>query len=899
MASKEDADAEEIKKKGGMIRNIFTRCGWAVYLKTLCNEVEEDSKVVLNSSKLKEMLVTSNGFKKRMSFWANKLISDHMADEQKRTLQLMILYQNQIQDVFQQTSHANKEKTFREFMDLKDQQFLPFGKDKLKGYNRWHERYWKTEEQKQKFWHFWRDHLRAYLNNFWWPEFKPTENLYKLDKEEKEKKKNVTTKIDPFFGKFNKNATQEYIDITALDSEEEEKEKERQKEARRQKEEVERKRKKASEEKHEREREKKEAAERKRRKLSEEKHEREREVAERKRHKLSEEKHEKEREATERKRQKLSEEKEAERKRLSQEQKKKRGEEEENQKKNYGKEEKKKVEQILKQPAGRVVRVAESKLIDDHWDQAKAYVTKVIETKKWQDRAIDNILKWIVAKGEVYNRLLRMYRIYDYPQKNVIPSLASALAQAEVVEKESDYQLVEELAEQVTREEIKKILKAIPTSFSSASASASASTSASAKDPEVLALRYLADESRDSDDDDTHTKKEEKISSAVDKDVEYEVDLLRENFVRLAIQFSHYLKAQKNKNSPERHNIVNHARHAVQAIDRQLYTDAYKNLRVSLLKTILDVGKADFQSWWGTYGDPRDKTYQNIILSGPPGSGKSTSVETIQSVYFRLGLITQLNVTALSVSDLVSAHVSASTKLTHRSFVRGLESVIFVDEAYAMLPRCRSASSSSSASDSHGVEAINELMRCLDVYNKLAIVVVAGYKAEMLCWKNSNPGLDRRFPPKNRFEMKSLTVADVIQILLRRLPSALNMTRSLREEFYREVNSYRQIVYNILTAKFAQSIKPYFPAQGASVQHLLGELANLVNDSDFFDESPPWHWLSINTGNAETNTRNLNHNQRLLEQGFLAFESFLPTQKTKPLVPTRVVKPGRRRRITL
>jgi len=86
--------------------------------------------------------------------------------------------------------------------------------------------------------------------------------------------------------------------------------------------------------------------------------------------------------------------------------------------------------------------------------------------------------------------------------------------------------------------------------------------------------------------------------------------------------------------------------------------------------------------------------------------------------------------------------------------MKGLEGVVFIDEAYQI---------ARAGKQSHGDEALGEIVNFLDKYIGLSVVIVAGYKDEMM--KNflgANEGLARRFPL--RLDLSNYTPADLFNI---------------------------------------------------------------------------------------------------------------------------------------
>ena len=159
------------------------------------------------------------------------------------------------------------------------------------------------------------------------------------------------------------------------------------------------------------------------------------------------------------------------------------------------------------------------------------------------------------------------------------------------------------------------------------------------------------------------------------------------------------------------------------------------------------------------YGEEK-KQMLHTIIEGTPGSGKTEVAQILAKLYYDLGIVKTNKFIIAKRSDLIGKYLGHTAANTQKIFDKAEDGVIFIDEAYSL--------GNKKGSDSFSKECIDTINQNLTEKKGKVIVIIAGYKKELMeSFFSYNPGLLRRFP--FRFTINPYSAEDLMKIYLKKL----------------------------------------------------------------------------------------------------------------------------------
>lgn len=133
-----------------------------------------------------------------------------------------------------------------------------------------------------------------------------------------------------------------------------------------------------------------------------------------------------------------------------------------------------------------------------------------------------------------------------------------------------------------------------------------------------------------------------------------------------------------------------------------------------------------------------EKISLHAVLSGNPGTGKTTIAKLLGGIYKSLGLLSKGHVHEVDRSDLVGEYVGQTAPRVKKAIESARGGILFIDEAYSL-------TRSGNDSKDFGPEVIEILLKEMSDGPGDLAVLAAGYPEEMKRFMESNPGLKSRF----------------------------------------------------------------------------------------------------------------------------------------------------------
>ena len=134
------------------------------------------------------------------------------------------------------------------------------------------------------------------------------------------------------------------------------------------------------------------------------------------------------------------------------------------------------------------------------------------------------------------------------------------------------------------------------------------------------------------------------------------------------------------------------------------------------------------------------KRCYNLVLTGKPGTGKTTFARLVHKFLKAHGVLTGEFVEKNAL-ELKGEYVGSTAPIVKQCFQEAKGGTLFLDEAYGL-----ASDNLKGGGDSFSKEAVRTLLTEVENNRTGTVVILAGYEDKMKLLMRADPGLPRRFP---------------------------------------------------------------------------------------------------------------------------------------------------------
>ena len=155
----------------------------------------------------------------------------------------------------------------------------------------------------------------------------------------------------------------------------------------------------------------------------------------------------------------------------------------------------------------------------------------------------------------------------------------------------------------------------------------------------------------------------------------------------------------------------------------------------------------------------QEKMSMHVILTGNPGTGKTTIARKLGEILAAIGYLDSGHVVEVDRAKMVSPYQGETPKVVDKLCDKAMGGILFVDEAYTLAPQ-----NAAGERDNQGAQALEKLMKRMEDDRGKFVVIAAGYRTEMENLFRINPGFKSRFT--YFLDIKDYSPEQLYQIML-------------------------------------------------------------------------------------------------------------------------------------
>jgi SpoVK/Ycf46/Vps4 family AAA+-type ATPase len=227
-------------------------------------------------------------------------------------------------------------------------------------------------------------------------------------------------------------------------------------------------------------------------------------------------------------------------------------------------------------------------------------------------------------------------------------------------------------------------------------------------------------------------------------------------------------------------------------------------------------------------GKPAPRSAAHMLFVGNPGTGKTTVARYVGEIMASIGFLARGHVVEVSRTTLLGSYIGHTEKNTDEAIQKALDGVLFVDEAYTLIP-------DGPASNDFGPKAMDVILQRMEEYRTRLIVIFAGYEDQIDRTLNYNAGMRGRFPYKINFpDYEPTELFDICLAEIRKKFGLTSQAVTKLRTFIKQVYAERD--HSFANARTMRDLAMIIETKG--VQRVGNTLLEWIEAADIPDPTP-------------------------------------------------------------